>query len=228
MTTPAEARQLGTTSSERLTAALCEKSFLQLWSYANVYRDQGKCGTGDGKELCDVLAVFGDDVLIFSDKSCQFPDTPMETAWPRWYRRAIQKSAHQLLGAERWLRTHPQRVFLDRACLQPFPIDLPPPERVRIHRILVTTGASEACRKFYGGGSGSLMLSPAAPSPLSAITDHPEPLQPFVVGCGRKEFFHILDDVALLIVLRELDTMPDLVMSTNSSRLFTLPLDDRS
>ena len=61
----------GLTESERYLANLCEKSFLSLWSYPNVFRDQGrKEGKGDGKELCDLLVVFDRDVIIFSDKSC--------------------------------------------------------------------------------------------------------------------------------------------------------------
>jgi hypothetical protein len=56
----------GLTESERYLANLCEKSFLSLWSYPNVFRDQGRNeGKGDGKELCDLLVVFDRDVIIF-------------------------------------------------------------------------------------------------------------------------------------------------------------------
>ena len=83
----------GTTLSERYLARLAKRSFLSLWSYANVYTDEGRRGgKGDGKELCDLLVVFGDDVLIFSDKHCDFPNTGQTAlAWARWYRRAVQK-----------------------------------------------------------------------------------------------------------------------------------------
>ena len=52
----------GLTASEQLLAELCEKSFLSVWSYPNLCRKQGK-------ELTDLLVVFGDDVILFSDKS---------------------------------------------------------------------------------------------------------------------------------------------------------------
>ncbi len=62
-------RVQGITHAECYLQRLCERSFLTLWSYPGVFRDQKTGGKGDRKELCDLLVVFGDDVLIFSDKS---------------------------------------------------------------------------------------------------------------------------------------------------------------
>jgi len=123
----------GTTPAERYLKRLCDKSFLSMWSYAGVHRDQGhnKKG-GDGKEICDLLVVFKDHIIIFSDKDCEFPKTGnIELDWSRWYRKAILKSAEQVWGAERWILTHPDRLFTDRACTVPFPIDLPPPGQAK-------------------------------------------------------------------------------------------------
>ena len=88
------------------------------------YRDQGKTGKGgDGKEVCDLLVVFGSHVIIFSDKDCTFPNTGnLAIDWCRWYRKAIEKSADQVYGAERWITKYPDRLFLDRSCTRPFPI----------------------------------------------------------------------------------------------------------
>ena len=89
------------TASESFLRGLCENTFLSLWSYPSVYRDQGKKGGGDGKELCDLLVVFGDHVLIFSDKNCEFPkDKDEAVAWNRWFKRAVESSARQVWGAE--------------------------------------------------------------------------------------------------------------------------------
>lgn len=110
----------GITPSERLLAELAEKTFLKLWSYPNVFRAQGKkTSDGDGKELCDLLAVFGNHLIIFSDKLCAVPISgDLDLAWRRWYDRAIAKSAKQIFGAERWLKNFQQQVFVDRACKQ--------------------------------------------------------------------------------------------------------------
>jgi hypothetical protein len=116
----------GTTESERTLAKLAKRAFLSLWSYLNVYTDVGRPGPGDGKELCDLLVVFGNDVLLFSDKDCEYKvGAEVKVAWPRWYKKAIEKSAKQLAGAERLLRNFPGRFFIDKACETPMPVPLP-------------------------------------------------------------------------------------------------------
>ena len=90
-------RSEGLTASEQLLARLCDDSFLKLWTYPNLYKKVAK-------ELSDVLVVFGDDVIIFSDKSCAYPDSgDPDTDWSRWYRKSLVKSAHQIAQAERWM-----------------------------------------------------------------------------------------------------------------------------
>jgi hypothetical protein len=151
----------GVTQAERYLKRLCDRSFLSLWSYPGVYRDQGHGAKGgDGKEVCDLLVVFQDHVIIFSDKDCAFPETGnLELDWSRWYKRAVLKSAEQLWGAERWIKSYPGRLFLDRACTQQFPIDLPDPATAKFHRIVVAHDASRRCGEELGG-SGSLMIAP--------------------------------------------------------------------
>src|SRR3972149_2997254 len=110
-------RANGATPAERYLQKLCENVFLRFWSFPGVYRDQGKTGVrGNGKEVCDLLVVFENHVIIFSDKSCVFPDSgDIEQDWARWYRRGIVASAKQVWGAERLIRENPKRLFLDRA-----------------------------------------------------------------------------------------------------------------
>jgi hypothetical protein len=100
-------RGKGVTKAERYLNRLCESSFLSLWSYAGVYRDQhwGSAANKEGKELCDALVVFENDIIIFSDKDCRFSDSgDIFKDWARWYRKAIKKSADQIFGAERCIR----------------------------------------------------------------------------------------------------------------------------
>lgn len=199
----------GKTASEQYLAALGSRSFLTLWSHANLFTDEGRRnGKGDGKELCDLLVVFGNHILIFSDKHCQFSEkVDLEVAWPRWYRRAIEKSARQLIGARNWLRAHPDRVFLDANCQTLFPYFLPTSENVKFHLLAVTRGSYKACREFFGGKStGSLMIN-------TGLTDDKRFGLPFSVGqvIEGEQFIHVLDELTLEVVLRELDTITDLV-----------------
>ena len=96
----------GVTPSERYLGRLCRKSFLSLWSYPNLRTDEGKRhGKGVGNELCDLLVVFGNDVIIFSDKYIKFNESiDINVAWTRWFRKAVQASVRQLNGAEAWIR----------------------------------------------------------------------------------------------------------------------------
>jgi hypothetical protein len=196
-------KQDGLTPSEQYLNQLCERTFLKLWSYPNVFRMHGK-------ELCDLLVVFENDVIIFSDKSCQFPNSgDLQRDWDRWYRRSVERSVAQVYGAERWIREHPTRVFLDAKCTQPFPLQIGDPKVLRFHRIVVAIGACGRCREHLGG-SGSLRLYPR----LSERDSDLPPNEPFVVGCGTKDggLIHIFDDVTLDTVLSELDTVFDFVM----------------
>jgi hypothetical protein len=49
------ARNEGITPDERYLKRLCDRSFLSLWRYVGLYRNQKSDGKGDGKELCDLL-----------------------------------------------------------------------------------------------------------------------------------------------------------------------------
>lgn len=201
----------GVTPSERYLKRLCEKSFLSLWSYPGVYRDQAKrTDLADGKEVCDLLAVFGDHIIIFSDKECGFPETgDLGLDWSRWFRRAVEKSAHQVWGAERWIRNSPERLFIDRACRTPLPIDLPSTDRMLIHRVVVAHSSSQRCSRELGG-SGSLMIIPSITGP-----DHYSgpAMKPFAVGWidRSKGYVHVLDDTSLDILMGTLDTVTDFV-----------------
>jgi hypothetical protein len=147
----------GVTPSEAYLARLCGKTFLGMWNYPHLYKDQGKKRDGDGKELCDLLVVFGEHLLIFSDKDIELrEDADTAIAWSRWYRKAVLDSAGQVFGAERWLREHPDRVFTDPQCARRLPVELP--RNPRVHRILTCRGASAACAKALGG-FGSLMVT---------------------------------------------------------------------
>lgn len=209
----------GTTPSERALTSLARKAFLTLWSYPNVFTDEGRANDkGDGKELCDLLVVFGDNVLLFSDKDCTYrKDVDVAVAWPRWYRSAIDKSAKQLAGAEKFIKAFPKRIFLDKACQSPLPIELPGASEARYYLIAVTRGSHLPARQFFGGGSsGSVMLL----NELVGKAAHAQ--TPFQIGfpLESRRFVHVLDEMTVDLLLDELDTVPDLVGYLNKKEEF--------
>ena len=190
------------TPSEAYLAGLCHRTFLKLWSYPSLYRDQRVGLTGDGKELCDLLVIFDNEVLVFSDKDCVLRrDKEPLVAWRRWYKNAVLESANQVGGAIRWIKEHPDRIFTDRRCKLPFPIALPPAPR--FHRIVTCRGAATASRDFFGG-SGSLIVTNRK---LAACTDEILHLGAIdEAGC----VVHVLDEVSLEALMKTLDTARDL------------------
>ncbi|RWP01363.1 MAG: hypothetical protein EOQ98_06645 [Mesorhizobium sp.] len=193
-------RSEGLTPSERILADLCDNSFLKLWTYPNLYHKPAK-------ELADLIVVFGNDVLIFSDKSCELSDSgDLAVDWPRWYRKSIANSAKQVSGAERWLREHPNRVFLDSACTTPIPIATPAAGDMRIHRICVALGSAERAQAETGRRG------------LTISTTVQNDTQPFTVGriAEAKGWVHVFDEESLKIVLRELTTAADFVHYLNA------------
>jgi len=213
----------GITESERYLKRLCDHTFLSLWSHSGVYRDQVTGQKGDGKEVCDLLVVFQDHVIIFSDKDCAFPNSGnLNLDWSRWFRRAVLGSAKQVWGAERWIKSYPDRLFLDRACTQPFPIDLPDAASTQFHRIVVAHDSGTRCKQILGG-SGSLMIAPNIIGAMHYDTGCGGIL-PFTIGQvdPSKGFVHVLDDTSLDIVLRTLDTISDLVEYLTKKERFIL------
>lgn len=212
----------GITESERYLKKLCDRTFLSLWSYPNVYRDKKGSSKGDGKELCDLLVVFENHVIIFSDKACAFPDSgDLVKDWSRWFRRAVVKSADQVRGAERWIKFHPDRLFVDRACERRFPIDLPAPDKAVFHWIVVAHDSADRCRREFSGGSGSLMISTTVTG-TAHYEANPRGIDPFTVGDldPDKGYVHVLDDTTLDIVLSTLDTISDFVAYLTKKETF--------
>lgn len=187
----------GVTETERMLADFCERSFLRLWTYPNPYKD-------DGKELCDVLAVFGDHVFVFFDREKAFSDTPDDDpmiAWDRWKRRAIDRQVVTARGAERYIRSG-RSIFLDAKRAVPFPLAVNASTAI-VHKIVVAHGAKDACKRSSDQNVyGSLAVTYCDPEMES------EPW-PFHVVMDRVDPVHLFDSHNLPIILGELDTISD-------------------
>ena len=207
----------GFTSSEKKLITLGYHTFLQLWSYPNPFKKQ-LCG----KELCDLLVVFEDDIIIFSDKDCHYDDTiDPQVAWRRWYKRAIKKSYEQLQGAKSWIIHHPTEITLDAKCEKPFPLEINITPKTRFHLIAVAHGASDACKEFFSGGDGGLLINTTIVGDMHTN----ENCIPFHVGMvseSKEDFVHVFDDASYSTILSELDTIQDFLMYLESRKRLML------
>jgi hypothetical protein len=126
--------------AEEFVYTVCRETFLSLWSYANPL---GK----DNKELCDILVVCEPDIIIFSVKEIKVTESgDIETDWKRWNRRAVEESANQIYGAERWLKSAPQVIKSDGS----LGLNLPPGQDQRIHRVVVALGGKDKVPILFG------------------------------------------------------------------------------
>ena len=195
MIPPRFQRAAGLTTSERLLAEIADRSFLKLWTYPNPFKEVNR-------ELADLIVVFGDDVLLFSDKAGAYPDSGDPTLdWTRYFRGAITESAAQLRTAENWIRRHPDRVFLDVRCTERLPVALPPAARMNIHRICVAPAATEAARSR--AGLDGLAIDPGVAGDQRAYTVGQ------VHGC--QGWVHVFDEDTMRVVMPALSTTPDFV-----------------
>ncbi|WP_421414215.1 hypothetical protein [Agrobacterium tumefaciens] len=207
---PTIKKATGLTPTEQHLAKLADDTFLDLWSWPNVFKKPGK-------ELCDLLVVCGDDVLMFSDKAISWPDAPFQTAWSRWYNKAIADSADQIRKADLWLKKSPKAVFADGKCQQPIPIELPPISQRRVHGICVATGAEEAASQYFNDPDGTFMIFPhlkGSDHANFAALGH----EPFCIGDVDPDgpFVHVFNMATLGIVMAEFDTITDFTRYLNA------------
>lgn len=194
----------GENESERILMKLCRKSFLSLWAFANTHTDEDKKSeSNSAKEFCDVLVVFENDVIIFSDKHINFnKEKDLQISWNRWHKKAVIKSKNQLRGAKKWVERFPDRVFLDAECSKKLPVEIK--KESKIHLIAVTRGTAEAATNYHGDYFGSHMLY--ANNLDQRIIDE----CPFLIDQTYDDSFcHVFDEVSLEIIMHELDTIAD-------------------
>jgi hypothetical protein len=187
----------GHTPTERYLSHLCDRTFLGPWSYANPFK-------ADGKELCDLIAVFESHVFLFFDReSRKFEkgDADIQVTWERWKREAITKQIRTATGAKRYVLNNRDQIFLDAKITVRLPVQIPEGE-LRVHKIIVAHGAKDACERYSSDNVyGSLGVSYEA-----RLSEHSHP---FIVSLDRYDPVHLLDSHNLDLILSELDTFYD-------------------
>lgn len=189
----------GLTPTEQLLKYFGERSFLRFWSHANPH-------VTPSQELCDLLVMCGDYVIIFSDKSIDFQfHNDRQIAWRRWYRKAIAKSARQLNGAMRHVFELQTPIYKDRPCTVPLGIPIPPMERAQVYRVAVVSLSREV--------NDAIPPQPFVMIDGAVIGDQhvDDRATPFRLGdvSPGSEFVHVIDFAGLWAVLSDLDTITD-------------------
>lgn len=200
-------RSTGVTPTECFLAELCDATFLKLWSYPNPLKD-------DGKELCDLIVVFGNDIFLFFDREShrlKKPDINLDIEWKRWRKEVIDKQIRTAKGAERYINSN-RMIYLSSSEEQDTPLPIPIPNTPNIHKIIVAHGAKEACKAQSADNvSGSLAIQYLPKHSIKYDL-------PFFIDIDRDELVHIFDSENLSIILKELDTIFDFTNYLNAKQ----------
>ncbi len=113
---------------EEFVNRIAFNSFIEHWCYPSP-----KDENGDKKELCDLLILFGENLIIISVKNYEFKDF-----YSRYFRRTIEKAVKQIYGAERKLFSNDKEILIKHPKRE---IERFPKERIKnIHRVIVNLG----------------------------------------------------------------------------------------
>lgn len=187
-------RGIPVNTTEKILSDLCDIAFLKLWSFPNPYKELGK-------ELCDVLVVFDNNIIIFSVKNIKYNESKGIAGWQRWKRKAIDESIVQINGAEKWIKKYPNQIYLNKNCNTIIPINSS--KKLKIFRIVVAHGISDVIARISGNTSGSLGIKYSDDNDFENI--------PYFVKLPKSPIYHILDSSSLEILLKELDTITDFI-----------------
>jgi len=103
-------------------------SFIEYWCYPNP-----KDEYGDKKEICDLLILFDDNLIIISVKNYEFKDF-----YSRYFRQTIEKAKKQIYGAERKLLNSNNEIYIKHPKRE---IERFPKERIKnIYRLIINLG----------------------------------------------------------------------------------------
>lgn len=180
--------------SEAFLRTLADQTLLKLWAIPNTFYEPGK-------EMTDLVIPFGDDIVIISDKASHFDlEIPIELAWQRWWRGAIDKSLKQLEGAMRTVSQRPSSVFMDAQASVPATVSLGPSGTKRLHLVGIARPEHDP------------MIVPARWRDLTYV-DGSTTSKPFEIGKIeiKDAIVHLFDGPTINLLLETLDTAPDFI-----------------
>ena len=206
-------KEQGSTRGERELRRLVETSFFGLWSYASVQRQIRSHGRLVAHEVVDLAVVFGNDLVLFSEKDIAFSKHPdINVAWGRWFRESISESVTQLRGAATKMTSGKHALFLDTKCEHPLPFDLSR-KGIRVHLVAICRNSAEAARNYFAKyeSRDTVQSSTGTLTFHAGLREQDMRAQPFAVGDfdPSKTFVHVLDEESVQLLMTELDTGPD-------------------
>jgi len=122
---------------EEAVNTLAFDTYLKYWCYPGPKDEQGS-----RKEICDLLILFRNTMIILSVKNYEFKGN-----YERYFRSTLDKALSQVAGAERRLFDASRKLFINHSDLGEIEFD--PSKYAHVYRIIVNHSTAPL---FYPGG----------------------------------------------------------------------------
>ncbi|MCK5125354.1 MAG: SEC-C domain-containing protein [candidate division Zixibacteria bacterium] len=177
--------------AEEALNKLAFKSFLKEWCYPNPKR-------WDGKEICDLLVLFDNQMIIIQLKDIKFTGND-----ERYLKKAIEDPCKQIQGAERTLFELNKPVFLTNPYGHTHQFD--PKSINHITRIVVTLGDGDVLfNAIQDIGKKNIHIIDRS---IEVLLDELDTISDFTKYLIDKESFILYDDLNRLMASREIDLL---------------------
>lgn len=193
------------TKSEKNIIDIIRNSFCNYWTISNPYKIKGQ-------ELCDALIIFKNNILIFSDKERNFQEKEFSTDWEiiqkKWknFYKSLRHSKNQLKQAKDWILSNPNEIYFDNMCENRVSIDLKIDENTKFFLITTVSNWKDVA-DFYFKNDGFLKID----TNTNRSPEHKTLVLNNIHDELNNNFYHMIDDTFFKKLLKEIDTIPDLI-----------------
>lgn len=173
--------------AEKYIDKLASRAYLRYWCYPNPTDENGT-----GKEICDLLILFGDTAVIISVKHYE----PCHPDYKRFNRNVIKKSSRQLLGAYRKLFESKTSIFIKHPSrdIEEFNKD----DYKNIHLLTVNTGIRFEHYEHTDTNTGKRIINILDSQVFSTITSELDTISDLVEYLNEREkIFSVLKDTKI-------------------------------
>ena len=161
-------------------------SFVKYWCYPSPKDEHG-----DKKEICDLLVIFGDSVIIISVKNYEFKDN-----YVRYFRSTLDKAVKQIYGAERKLFKSENEIYIKH----PNKIEERfPKERIKnIYRVIVNLGEGVKFHPFNDSTKDDKYISIFDKAAFESILTELDTIPDFIEYIHKREAVFDRKNVTIL------------------------------
>lgn len=179
---------------EEFVNEIAYNSFFDYWCYPSP-----KDEYGDKKEICDLLILFGDNLIIISVKNYEFKDF-----YSRYFRRTIDKAVKQIYGAERKLLNKERDIFIKHPKRE---IERFPKEKVaNIHRVIINLGEGVRFYPFNKATKDDKFITILDKEAFQTIVRELDTIPDFIEYLRKRE--ELFADKTVIILPRDENDFP--------------------